>query len=98
MTRRALRVVLFPVFSLIFSCHGHRPAADPSTDADASEGEAGLPPEPKIPSACVTLSAQKTQTDQLLAAADEQNLDTDRIQKAIDGCQSGEAVKLAASG
>jgi polygalacturonase len=98
MTWRPLRVFLLSALAASASCHGNRPAADPTTDADAAEGEGGLPPEPHIPSACVTLQAQKTATDQIVGAADEQNLDTDRIQKAIDGCPAGQAVKLAKSG
>jgi polygalacturonase len=48
--------------------------------------------EPKIPAACATLDAALAAKHGLLSAADEQKLDTTRIQAAIDGCtKSGEA-------
>jgi polygalacturonase len=57
--------------------------------------------EPKIPSSCVVLKAE------LVAAADanggkireedEAKLDTERIQKAMDGCKAGQAVELTGS-
>jgi polygalacturonase len=48
--------------------------------------------EPKIPAACATLDAALAAKHGLLSAADEQKLDTVRIQAAIDGCtKSGEA-------
>lgn len=55
--------------------------------------------EPKIPSACVKLEPHLKGS---LREQDEEKLDTERIQKAIDGCQPGMAVELlrgtAASG
>jgi polygalacturonase len=63
-------------------------AATPSCDA--------LGPEPTIPPACATVTATKT-----IAAgvpSDEATLDTAAIQKAIDGCGAGKAVRLVASG
>jgi polygalacturonase len=48
--------------------------------------------EPKIPAACATLDAALAAKHGLLSAADEQRLDTARIQSAMDGCtKSGEA-------
>ncbi len=47
--------------------------------------------EPAIPSSCVVLHAR-------LAEADESKPDTDRIQKALDGCASGQAVELQPDG
>ncbi len=49
--------------------------------------------EPVIPASCVVLKAGLASP---IAAADETKLDTDRIQKAIDGCAKGQAVELAA--
>ena len=54
--------------------------------------------EPKIPPFCATLDTQLTATDGRIAAADESKLDTDRIQKAIDGCAKGHAVALQVHG
>jgi polygalacturonase len=55
--------------------------------------------EPKIPPACTTLSAALVPVgDTTLAEADEQRLDTDRIQGAIDGCAVGKAVVLRGGG
>ena len=46
--------------------------------------------EPKIPPFCAQLDAQLTSINDgqynTLAAGDESKLDTERIQKAIDGC------------
>ncbi|MDE1161734.1 MAG: glycosyl hydrolase family 28 protein [Acidobacteriaceae bacterium] len=50
--------------------------------------------EPQIPAACVTLKAAHTSP---LKLEDEAKLDTERLQKAIDGCKGG-AVELAAEG
>lgn len=54
--------------------------------------------EPKIPPACVTLRAELTAQDSALAPEDESKPDTRRIQEAMDHCQPGQAVKLAADG
>ena len=55
--------------------------------------------EPKFPLACTTVVAQLVPVaDTTLAAADENKLDTRRIQQAIDGCAIGRAVVLKASG
>jgi polygalacturonase len=55
-----------------------------------------LPAEPTIPPACTTLTASfaiATGTP-----PDESNLDTTRIQTALNGCAAGQAVRLATSG
>ncbi|MFL5606934.1 MAG: glycoside hydrolase family 28 protein [Gemmatimonadaceae bacterium] len=55
--------------------------------------------EPTIPAACITLSARLVPVgDTTIASSDEERLDTDRIQRAIDGCGAGRAVVLAADG
>ncbi len=53
--------------------------------------------EPRIPSSCTKLEARLHAIDNKLAEADEQKLDTERIQKAIDSCKPGMAVELAPS-
>jgi polygalacturonase len=50
--------------------------------------------EPVFPQLCTTVSAQLHSDGHSLAAADEQKLDTARIQKAIDKCGRGRAVML----
>lgn len=50
--------------------------------------------EPFFPQLCTTLDAQLHTDGRTLAAADEQKLDTARIQKAIDKCGKGRAVLL----
>ncbi|HEX4038265.1 MAG TPA: pectinesterase family protein [Acidobacteriaceae bacterium] len=52
--------------------------------------------EPKIPKACMTLQAELAARNGVLSDADERHLDTDRIQKAMDGCAPGRAVVLRA--
>jgi polygalacturonase len=55
-----------------------------------------LPAEPTTPKACMTLNASFA-----VAAGtppDESNLDTTRIQTALNGCAAGQAVELAVSG
>jgi polygalacturonase len=54
--------------------------------------------EPHIPSACVTLEAHIEARHGVLSIADEHSLDSERIQRAIDNCNSGEAVVLRAHG
>ena len=54
--------------------------------------------EPKIPKTCVTLGAELAARNGVLTDAEERHLDTDRIQKAIDGCAAGTAVVLRAKG
>ena len=55
--------------------------------------------EPVTPPACITLSAHLAAVgDSTLAESDERRLDTERIQQAIDKCESGRAVVLAPSG
>ena len=50
--------------------------------------------EPFFPQLCTTLDAQLQASGHSLAPADEQKLDTARIQRAIDKCGSGRAVML----
>ena len=50
--------------------------------------------EPTIPPVCATLDAHLQAAGQSLAPADEQKLDTDRIQKALDHCGKGRGVLL----
>jgi polygalacturonase len=54
--------------------------------------------EPVIPPVCTTLPAQLTATAAGLAEADEQKLDSARIQKALDHCGKGHAVALHTEG
>jgi polygalacturonase len=55
--------------------------------------------EPKIPPTCSVVRASVTSVERhSLADADEAKLDTERIQRAIDGCKSGQAVELKADG
>jgi polygalacturonase len=50
--------------------------------------------EPSFPLLCSTVEAQLQANGMSLAAADEQKLDTARIQSAIDRCGRGRAVRL----
>jgi polygalacturonase len=54
--------------------------------------------EPHIPPVCTTLDASLSAPHGLLSDADERRMDTERIQKAIDQCGSGQAVELHGSG
>jgi polygalacturonase len=54
--------------------------------------------EPKLPPVCTTLKAQLSSTANGIAEADEQKLDSPRIQDALDHCAKGQAVALRASG
>ena len=54
--------------------------------------------EPHIPAACVVLHARLAATHGVLPAGAERDLDTDRIQQAMDHCTAGEAVVLQAEG
>ena len=54
--------------------------------------------EPRIPPTCATLTAQLAVPLGAIAAADEEKLDTARIQTALDRCAAGHAVALAADG
>ena len=55
--------------------------------------------EPKVPPVCVKLEAKLVATPDVnggaLRSEDEGKLDTERIQKAMDGCSAGKAVELA---
>jgi len=55
--------------------------------------------EPVLPQSCATLPAVLVAVNgNGITAADEQKLDTLRIQKAIDACAEGQAVELATDG
>jgi polygalacturonase len=54
--------------------------------------------EPSLPPVCTTLDAQLAASGHSLAAADEQKLDTERIQKAIDKCGKEQGVVLHVKG
>ncbi len=55
--------------------------------------------EPKIPPTCSVVRAALSSVERhSLADADEAKLDTERIQRAIDGCKPGQAVELKADG
>ena len=54
--------------------------------------------EPKIPAACEQLKAQIVAVSDKVAETDEQKLDTDRIQSALDKCKPGMAVELKLDG
>src|SRR5262245_15566021 len=55
--------------------------------------------EPKVPAVCTVVQSQLAALDgKTVAEADETKLDTKRIQEALDRCQAGQAVKLAADG
>jgi polygalacturonase len=54
--------------------------------------------EPTIPHACTVLKAQLRAENNNLREQDEQRLDTDRIQKAMDACGKGSAVELRTDG
>ena len=54
--------------------------------------------EPHIPAVCVTLKAQLVVGKGGIAESDEGKLDTERIQKAMNGCKAKQAVELASDG
>jgi polygalacturonase len=54
--------------------------------------------EPKLPPVCTSLEARLRSTADGIAEADEQKLDSPRIQSALDHCAKGHAVALRASG
>jgi polygalacturonase len=54
--------------------------------------------EPRIPAPCITLDAQIAAPRGTISAADEQRLDTARIQSAMDRCAAGQAVVLRRAG
>jgi polygalacturonase len=72
-----------------------RAAAD---SASAARADPKLPPEPAIAPPCATLLAVKTAAGGTLAAPDEDNPDTRRIQDAIDRCMPGRSVRLHSDG
>jgi polygalacturonase len=52
--------------------------------------------EPKVPAVCTRLVAE--QQSGILTKDEEETLDTERMQKALDGCAPGHAVELARAG
>ena len=54
--------------------------------------------EPVLPPICSSLDAQLAASGRSLATADEDKLDTKRIQQALDGCGKGKGVMLRARG
>lgn len=54
--------------------------------------------EPQFPPACEVLTARLAAPGGALSDADERRPDTVRLQKAIDGCAPGKAVKLKPDG
>jgi polygalacturonase len=54
--------------------------------------------EPRISAACITLRARIAAPHGVIPAAEEQSLDTMRIQSAIDNCTPGKAVVLEKDG
>ena len=77
------------------------PTPTPPTTAappPARSAGQGLPPEPKIPPPCATLVATKTAVGGTLAADDENQPDTTRIQEALKGCPAGQSVRLTRGG
>ncbi|HEV2273098.1 MAG TPA: glycosyl hydrolase family 28 protein, partial [Acidobacteriaceae bacterium] len=54
--------------------------------------------EPKIPAFCTQLAAHLKSADNNIAPADEEKLDTGRIQAALDSCKPGSAVELKEDG
>ncbi len=54
--------------------------------------------EPRIPPACVVLQARLSAVHGVLDATSERDLDTARIQRALDGCATGKSVELKANG
>lgn len=54
--------------------------------------------EPKIPPSCKVLRAELHATNNALVEADENKLDTQRIQSAMDTCAQGKAVELRGAG
>jgi len=72
-----------PVWSLLVASAMSAPSAVPAQDTRVVT-------EPKRPVSCVTLRAALTSIgDSTLADGDERRSDTERIQRAIDGCASG---------
>jgi polygalacturonase len=54
--------------------------------------------EPKLPRVCISLEAHLSAENGRLPESTEQNLDTARIQEAIDHCVAGRAVELKSDG
>jgi polygalacturonase len=71
-------------------------ASTAGSSGTCGAGDTNLPAEPTIPPACTTLLATQTVATGVLPS--ENSLDTSAIQKALNGCASGQAVKLTTSG
>ena len=71
------------VFLMIAACHAQ---------------DARIVTEPKIPASCTKLNARLKSVNNDIASADENKLDTARIQAALDTCKPGMAVELKADG
>jgi polygalacturonase len=84
MRRPRLLLLSWPLFAAIFVFLGPLHAQDTRTVT-----------EPAFPAICKTLQADLQQTGNVLPPADEMLFDTSRIQTALSGCTSGEAVELA---
>jgi polygalacturonase len=54
--------------------------------------------EPRLPASCITLYASISAPNGVISAQDEQRLDTQRIQDALDRCAAGKAVELQSKG
>lgn len=86
--------------SLRLGIHVHKPrlacvlAAALGVVSRAAAQDARIVVEPVFPPLCATLDAELRATEGSVPAADEQKLDTARIQKAIDKCGKGRAVLL----
>ena len=78
----------FRIFMLMTVCMG--------TLASAQDARTVV--EPSLPPVCTTLDAQLVASGRSLAEADEQKLDTARIQKAMDKCGKGRGVVLHVHG
>jgi len=54
--------------------------------------------EPVVPPSCTTLTAALKANNHAIADSDEDKLDTDRLQKALDHCGKGKALELTKDG
>jgi polygalacturonase len=93
MRRNAALPIALPALAMIF---GGGCAHDMAVNYSGQQAKGYS--EPKIPPACVTLLAMKTAVNGTVSAEDENTLDTQRIQDAINTCAKGQAVKLTTNG
>ena len=84
MAGRRFRVLLYVALFAVIAMRGRIAGAQDTRQVA----------EPKIPASCVQLPAQLRAVNDRLAEADENKLDTARIQFALDKCKSGMAVEL----